>query len=87
MSKWRRTVPAMLIFILASAPFLYFQVGNLVYTQAAPAARTVRVILPETHPTSSALSCGMKTSPLSPIRRTKPWLQTSNCCGLNSGTT
>ena len=35
MSKWRRTVPAMLIFILASAPFLYFQVGNLVYTQAA----------------------------------------------------
>ena len=34
MSKWQRTVPAMLIFILASAPFLYFQVGNLVYTQA-----------------------------------------------------
>ena len=38
MSKWQRTVPAMLIFILASAPFLYFQVGNLVYTKLRPAA-------------------------------------------------
>ena len=35
MSGWRRTVPAVLIFLIASLPFVYFQVGNLVYTQAA----------------------------------------------------
>ncbi len=35
MSRWRRTVPAILFFLVASLPMTYFQVGNIVYTQAA----------------------------------------------------
>lgn len=35
MSRWRRTVPAILFFLMASLPMTYFQVGNIVYTQAA----------------------------------------------------
>ncbi len=35
MSGWRRTVPAVLILLVTSLPFVYFQVGNIVYTQAA----------------------------------------------------
>jgi CBS-domain-containing membrane protein len=35
MSGWKRTVPALLILLIASMPLVYFQLGNLVYTQAA----------------------------------------------------
>ena len=35
MSGWRRTIPAVLVFLVASMPVVYFQLGNLVYTQAA----------------------------------------------------
>jgi pimeloyl-ACP methyl ester carboxylesterase len=35
MSRIKRTVPAVLVFLIASMPFVYFQLGNLVYTQAA----------------------------------------------------
>ena len=35
MSSWRRTVPAVMLFFIASMPVVYFQAGNLVYTQAA----------------------------------------------------
>ena len=35
MSRWRRTVPAVLLFLVASMPVIYYQAGNLVYTQAA----------------------------------------------------
>ena len=35
MSGWRRSVPAVLIFLIASMPFAYFQVGNIVYSLAA----------------------------------------------------
>ncbi|MGB0815442.1 MAG: hypothetical protein ACPGSA_07840, partial [Poseidonia sp.] len=35
MSAWRRTVPAVLLFLIASMPVVYYQAGNLVYTQAA----------------------------------------------------
>jgi len=32
---WKRSVPAFLVLLLVSAPMLYFQAGNLVYSQAA----------------------------------------------------
>ena len=35
MSRWRRTIPALLFLLLMSMPLVYFQLGNLVYTQAA----------------------------------------------------
>ena len=35
MSGWRRTVPAVLLFLIVSMPVVYYQAGNLVYTQAA----------------------------------------------------
>ena len=35
MSGWRRTIPAVLVFLVVSMPVVYFQLGNLVYTQAA----------------------------------------------------
>ena len=35
MSRWRRTVPALLFLLFMSMPLVYFQLGNLVYTQAA----------------------------------------------------
>ena len=35
MSRWKRVVPAVLVLLLASMPLVYYQLGNLVYTQAA----------------------------------------------------
>lgn len=35
MSRWKRAVPAILVLLIASMPIVYYQVGNLVYTQAA----------------------------------------------------
>ena len=35
MSGWKRAVPAILVLLIASMPIVYYQVGNLVYTQAA----------------------------------------------------
>ena len=35
MSRWKRTVPAILVFLVVSMPVVYYQLGNLVYTQAA----------------------------------------------------
>ena len=46
MSGWRRVVPAVLILLVASMPFVYFQVGNLVYTQAAASSPDCRAFSP-----------------------------------------
>ena len=35
MTRWKRTVPALLVLLIASSPVVYYQAGNLVYTQAA----------------------------------------------------
>ena len=35
MSKWVRTIPAVLLLLVVASPMLYYQAGNLVYTQAA----------------------------------------------------
>ena len=35
MSRWKRTAPALLILLMVSSPVVYYQLGNLVYTQAA----------------------------------------------------
>ena len=35
MSRWVRTIPAVLLLLVAASPVLYYQAGNLVYTQAA----------------------------------------------------
>ena len=35
MSRWKRTVPAFMVLLIASMPVVYYQAGNLVYTQAA----------------------------------------------------
>ena len=35
MSRWVRTIPAVLLLLVAASPMLYYQAGNLVYTQAA----------------------------------------------------
>ena len=35
MNRWARTVPALLVLLVVSAPMVYYQLGHLVYTQAA----------------------------------------------------
>ena len=35
MSRWKRSVPAILILLICSMPIVYYQLGSLVYTQAA----------------------------------------------------
>ena len=61
MSGWRRTVPAVLILLIASMPFVYFQVGNLVYTQAAASSPDCSGHSARNSPDEFSVSCGTKT--------------------------
>ena len=61
MSRWRRTVPAILFFLMASLPMTYFQVGNIVYTQAAASSPDCSGHSPETLLTTLASPYGTKT--------------------------